>query len=288
MSLFKDVFNFKNMQIRLAWRAGIICALCVFFEETWIKAESPGWIVITALVCTQTNVGSSIRKTKQRLLGTCFACALAFLVYYSHPHNHAFFVILLMFSLIISMYFITSYTYFVFFLTFSVLLLYILIFPNGSYFILLRMKDVGIGAIFGIAGTLLLWPNFAQKNFKYDIHNAVTQLKELFCVINAWMLGEKTEEDVFKQKEISAYSNQNARERLLEIIYEIKKNKKFFREYDEFIRSLERIHYILLTIFNTWQVSKQKENNYEVQKLSYLLKRLAKDMQTLEDNVDRF
>ncbi|MBX9839108.1 MAG: hypothetical protein K2X69_12450, partial [Silvanigrellaceae bacterium] len=70
-------------------------------------------------------------------------------------------------------------------------------------------------------------------------------------------------EKVYIQKVLSATNNQNARIKISEIYHELGKKNYPLKEYEDFILSQERIHYTLLTIYNSLRI-----NSYEKRKES--------------------
>ncbi|MES2616025.1 MAG: FUSC family protein [Bdellovibrionota bacterium] len=248
---FNTLINFKIIEIRQGWRAGIVCALCVFIEKMWIKTETPGWIIFTAFSCVQASVGATIRKSKQRFLGTCISCLLVFIIYYFFPKNYILFIFILTIGLTTAMYYISSYVHYVVFFTMAALMIYLIIYPNGSHFILLRIEDVGIGIIFGTLGSLLLWPNYAKSDLNFQIELSTNQLKELFQLLRDWVQDEVPLEKVLAQKELCANQNQSVREKLVEIRQEVRQKKFQVKPYENFMWSQERILYMLLMIFNS-------------------------------------
>ncbi len=265
----KTLIDFKISEIKQAWRAGIVCVVCLYFNEKWLKTEFPGWVIITAIVCLQANFGATIQRAKQRLLGTVFGCALAFLITLIFPGNIPLTLIFLLVSCIFaiynSVYTVYSYTYTIFFFTFGLISFYSAIFPDGEQFALLRIEDVAIGASFGTLGSLLLWPDFARKTFRNNLLGVVSEIENLFQNIIDWVDGKIKDEEVYAQKVLSATTNQNARNKIVEIYHELGKGNYPLKEYEAFILSQERIHYSLLTIYNSLRI-----NSFEKRKESIL------------------
>lgn len=256
-NFFKTIFNFKIAEIRQGYRIGIISVLCLYVNEKWLKSDFPGWVLITSIVCLQANLGATIRKSKQRLLGTVFGCALAFLMTYFFKNNISLSIIFLIFSLFFaaynSLYGIYSYTYTVFFLTFGFVYMYSSLFPDGEHFFVLRVEDVALGALFGTLGSLLLWPEFARKTFRNNLIQVVSETENLFLNIISWMDGKVKESKVYEQKVLSATTNQDARNKIIEIYHELAQGTYPLIEYEAFILSQESIHYSLLSIYNSYR-----------------------------------
>jgi uncharacterized membrane protein YgaE (UPF0421/DUF939 family) len=266
-NFFSFIFNFKISEIRQAWRASIVCIVCLYVNHKWLKGEYPGWVLVTAIVCLQSNFGATLKRAKQRVLGTVLGCALAFLLTYLFPDNVTISVILLLISLLLaiynSVYNNNSYTYTVFFFTFGLIALISALFHNGAEFAILRIEDVALGALIGTLGSFLLWPDFAKKTFKDDLLHVVSELENLFQFIINWSAGEIKEEKVYIQKVLSATNNQNARIKISEIYHELGKKNYPLKEYEDFILSQERIHFSLLNIYNSLRI-----NSYEKRKES--------------------
>ena len=267
----KTLVDFKIPEIKQAWRAGIVCVVCLYFNDRWLKAEFPGWVIITAIVCLQANFGATIRRAKQRLLGTALGCALAFLITFIFPGNIpltlSFLLISCIFAIYNSVYTVYSYTYTIFFFTFGLISFYSTIFPDGEQFALLRIEDVALGALFGTLGSLLLWPDFARKAFRINLLEVVSEIEDLFQNIIDWVDGKIKDDEVYAQKVLSATTNQNARNKIVEIYHELGQGNFPLKEYEAFILSQERIHYSLLTIYNSLRINsfeKRKESIFYV------------------------
>lgn len=262
-NFFQTLINFKIIEIRHAWRAGIICAVCVFIERTWLKVESPEWVIFSAFTCVQASVGATFRKSKQRFLGTCLGCIFAFVIYSYFPKSYILFVCVLAICLFVAMYYILSYAYYISFFTLAALMLYLVIYPNGTHYIFLRLKDVGIGIIFGTLGSLVLWPDYAKNNFHIEVKLSTIELEKLFQLLRAWIRKEESLETVLAQKETCANQNQNVRDKILEIRQEVIQKYFTLKNYDDFMWSQEKILYTLLMIFNSIRSNSEHAQNAE-------------------------
>lgn len=245
------LFDFRIPEIRQAWRAGIVCAAALFLSLSVLKMDSPQWVVLSALVCLQTNFGASLKRAKERLIGTLLACAVGLGVATYFPENRTFLVILLILGAVIAIYKATlSYTTSIFSLTLAVVVMSILLFQDGKQIVILRIEDVTLGIALGALGSLLLWPDFARKKFLTDL-SLLTESKEklLDCLIG-WIEDTKAAQDFFDQKIISSQQNQITRMRMVEMSYEFGSQALPKTIYENFVLAQERIHYIIVTIFN--------------------------------------
>lgn len=270
-NFLSTLVDFKIPESKQAWRSGIVCVVYLYANEKWLKTEFPGWVLVTAVVCLQANFGATLRRAKQRLLGTILGCALAFAMAFLFPGNISLSVIILLgstfFAVYNSVYSLYSYTYTVFFLTFGLISTYSTIFPDGEQFALLRIEDVALGALFGTLGSLLLWPDFARKTFRNNLLEVVSEIENLFQDIIDWVDEKIKDEKVYEQKVLSATNNQNARTKIIEIYHELGQSNYPLKEYEAFILSQERIHYSLLTIYNSLRINsfeKRKESIFYV------------------------
>ncbi|WGL60203.1 FUSC family protein [Pigmentibacter sp. JX0631] len=261
-SAVKFVFNFRVLEIRQAWRTSIVCIICLFINRHFLQGEFPAWAIVTAVVCLQSNFGATLKRVKQRVIGTILGCALALSLTLLFPDNVYLSIGILLVSILLaiynSLYNTYSYTYTVFFFTLGLIAIFSTIFHNGREFAILRIEDVALGALVGTLGSLVLWPDFARKTFKNDLLKVVSEIENYFIIIRNWVGGEASEESVYAQKIVSATSNQEARNKISEIYYELGSKKYPLKEYESFILSQERIHYSLLNIYNTLQL-----NSYE-------------------------
>ncbi len=273
--LVKLIFNFKNLEIRQAWRTSIVCVTCLFVNQQFLQGEYPAWAIVTAVVCLQSNFGATLKRVKQRIIGTLLGCAIAIGITILFPENIYISVVILLISLLLtiynSLYNTYSYTYTVFFFTLGLIAIISSLFHNGKEFAILRIEDVALGAFVGTIGSLVLWPDFAKKTFKNDLLKVVGEIENYFIAIRQWMMSCATEEIVYSQKITSATYNQDARNKISEIYYELASKNYPLKEYESFILSQERIHYSLLNIYNSLIL-----NSYENKKkcFPYVLKQL--------------
>ncbi len=273
--IIKLIFNFKNLEIRQAWRTSIVCVICLFVNQHFLQGEFPAWAIVTAVVCLQSNFGATLKRVKQRIIGTILGCAIAIGITILFPDNIYISIAVLLVSLLLtiynSLYNTYSYTYTVFFFTLGLIAIISSLFHNGKEFALLRIEDVALGALVGTLGSLVLWPDFAWKTFKNDLLKVVAEIENYFIAIRKWMMSCATEEIVYSQKITSATCNQEARNKISEIYYELATKKYPLKEYESFILSQERIYYSLLNIYNSLIL-----NSYENKKKSfpYVLKQL--------------
>lgn len=258
---YKNITNFKLIEVRHIWRVSLVCALCVFVEQAWIKADSPGWIIFSAFTCVQLSVGATIRKSRQRLVGTCLSCIFVFVLNAFFPDSYVLYVFILLMFIFIAMYYVLSYTYYVIFFTTAALMIYLIIYPNATYYILLRLKDVAIGVLFGTVGSIVLWPDFAKRYFQISLEFNSNQLNELFRLVHAWIHGLEPVEKILAQKEECANQNQNARDKIIEIKHELIKRKVSTLDFENFIWFQERILYIVLMIFNSIRYNHSEDKN---------------------------
>lgn len=262
-SAIKLILNFKILEIRQAWRTSIVCVICLFINRHFLQGEFPAWAIVTAVVCLQSNFGATLKRVKQRVIGTVLGCALALGLTLLFPDNVYLSIGILLISILLaiynSLYNTYSYTYTVFFFTLGLIAIISTIFHNGREFAILRIEDVALGALVGTLGSLVLWPDFARKTFKNDLLKVVSEIENYFIVIRRWVSQDASEENVNAQKIISATSNQEARNKISEIYYELGSKKYPLKEYELFILSQERIHYSLLNIYNTLMLNSYEE-----------------------------
>lgn len=261
------LFDFKIEAIRQAWRCAASAGIAYIISTMVFHFKSPEWLIFTAVVCVQANLGATIRKVKQRFLGTVFGCGLGFVVNYFF-HDEIFlllFLFALSLVLIIENYMrMAPYFYTIFFLTFALFLFYVLINNQGSYFAMMRMQEVAIGALLGMCVSFFFWPETAKVRFKSDIGVVCEKTVLLFDAILLWTKGQATLWSVNSKKIDSAQANQAARDRLIEMAHEFRISKFTVRKRETIVFSIERIHYALLTIFNVLRLKKIKDENFQL------------------------
>jgi len=245
----KLAFDFSISEIRHAWRLGAIAITSYLLSMFVFKLESPQWVMVTAMVCSQINFGSTVKRSKQRLVGTVVGCGFALLTEYLLGEHPFILITVFLLSFLVALHFIVrSYTVYITFFTFAFILMMFFL-PSVDYSIaLLRIEDAVVGILIGTTGSLVLWPDFASKMFSGDIVKSVSDTEALFSVIVKWMNDEDNLESVMQKKYKSFDSNQLARNRITEIHYEFGLIKYPSRKYEKFIISQERIHYTLLLI----------------------------------------
>ncbi len=245
----KLAFDFSLPEIRHAWRIGIIAITCYLLSLFVFKLESPQWVMVTAMVCSQVNFGSTIKRSKQRLIGTVLGCGFALLTQYLFGEHPLILTIVFLLSFLVSLHFLVkSYTVYITFFTYAFILMMFFL-PSVDYHIaFLRIEDAAIGILIGTIGSLVLWPDFASKMFKLDIVKSIGDTQELFTVITQWMNDEESLDSVMQKKYNSFNSNQFARNRITEIYHEFGLMRYPARKYEKLIISQERIHYTLLLI----------------------------------------
>lgn len=262
----KLAFDFSILEIRHAWRIGIVSVFAYLLSIFVFHLESPQWVMLTAIVCSQTNLGSTMRKSKQRLVGTVLGCAFGFLAQH-FLSGHVFLLVgLFLLSFLISLQFIIkSYTLYSAFFTFAFVLMMFFLPSSGPAITqnvaFLRVEDVIIGVLIGTAGSFLLWPDFASKIFGSDIGAVVTDLRDLFQAVTKWINNQDTLDAVMAQKAKSFNSNQIARDRIIDINYEFGFVHYPIRKYEKFIISQERIHYVLLLIVQSVRYAREMEQD---------------------------
>lgn len=275
LNMVKFLFNFKIVEIRQAWRVSIVCAACLFVNQKILQGEFPAWAIATAVVCLQSNLGATLKRVKQRIIGTILGCAIALGLTIIFPNNVILSVLILLISLLLaiynSLYNTYSYTYTVFFFTVGLIAIISTLFHNGREFALLRIEDVALGALLGTLGSLVLWPDFARKTFKNDLLKVVSEIENYFVAIRNWMAGKVTEDLVYLQKNVSANCNQDARNKISEIYYELGSKNYPLKEYESFILAQEKIHYSLLNIYHSLVLNSYEGNR---QCFPYVLKQL--------------
>lgn len=262
------LFDFKIEEIRQAWRCAASAAIAYIISTMVFHFKSPEWLIFTAVVCVQANLGATIRKVKQRFLGTVLGCALGFIVtYFFHDK---IFLLLFLFGLslvlIIENYTRTaSYFYMIFFLTFALFLFYVLVDNQGANFAMMRVEEVAIGALIGMCVSFFFWPETAKARFKSDIRAVCEKTTLLFEAILQWTQGQATPWSVNAKKVDSAQANQAARDRLVEMAHEFRISKFTVRKRETIVFSIERIHYALLTIFNVLRLKKIKDESFQAE-----------------------
>lgn len=270
----KLAFDFSISEIRHAWRLGTIAVISYLLAIFVLHLQSPQWVMVTAIVCSQVNLGSTMRKSKQRLIGTILGASLGLLTEYLFAGHTVFLGIIFFLSALIALQFIVrSYTVYTTFFTFSFILMMFFLPSVGYNVALVRIEDVVIGILIGTLGSFILWPEFASRMFTSDMIAVVSDEQMLFHTIIQWMANQADLDAVIQAKKKSFNSSQNARTRIAEIYYELGLLKYPVRKYEKFIISQERIHYTLLLIVQS--IRYEKELHKDESSLYLLLKQMV-------------
>lgn len=271
--LLKLAFDFSIPEIRHAWRLGIIAVTSYLLAIFVLHLQSPQWVMVTAIVCSQANLGSTMRRSKERLIGTIVGSLLGILTEYLFSDHQILLGLIFFFSALIALQFITySYTTYVTLFTFAFILMMFRVPSLGYNIAYVRIEDVVIGILIGTFGSFVLWPDFASKMFASDVVFVVSDIQSLLRTTIYWMTNQKTF-DVVMQKKMKAFnSNQNARNRITEIYYEFGLLKYPVRKYEKFLISQERLYYTLLLIIQS--IRYEKELHPDMNSLHPVIKRM--------------
>lgn len=271
--LFKLAFDFSIPEIRHAWRLGIIAVTSYLLAIFVLHLQSPQWVMVTAIVCSQANLGSTMRRSKERLVGTIVGSLLGILAEYLFSNYQIFLGVLFFVSALVALQFIThSYTTYITLFTFAFILMMFRIPSLGYNVAYVRIEDVVIGILIGTLGSFILWPDFASKMFASDVVLVVSDIRSLLRTTIQWMNNQKTLDAVMDKKIKSFNSNQNARSRITEIYYEFGLLKYPVKKYEKFIISQERLYYTLLLIIQS--IRYEKELHPEHTALHLIIKKM--------------
>lgn len=256
--------NYRIPEIRHAWRSGLIVVSAFIVSVLILKAQNPEWIILTAFVSSQASLGSTMKKAKQRLVGNGIGCLLGVLISFLFNKNLVIVFIVFLLTIIFSIQYISkSYTVYTSVFTLGLILLLLLLKNDVKDIAILRLEDVLIGAGIGTVGSIIFWPDFAIRLFEQDVLNVYKNLLKLFHVTILNIENQKTIEDFNKQKIESSNANQVARSRILEMYYEFGIIAYPLKKYEKLILTQERIHYVILLIFQSIQCCKDYKYSNE-------------------------
>ncbi len=182
-------------EVRLALQAAIAAALAVLAYQ-FFGIKNGYWVLVTVLVVMQANIGSSIKRAGQRILGTFLGAVFSVLLFHYVTTN----VIILSYLFLICLFLqfaipLWRYTAIAFFVTISVLVgLELLIITamgstnTTSNFIAVRLADTCIGISIGVLVSLFVFPNRAGRALRNSIANGLRATDCYFQAIATYYL----------------------------------------------------------------------------------------------------
>ncbi len=174
-----------------AWRAASVAALIVCLDKI-LALPYVYWMLMTVIIILQPNLGATIRKTGQRVLGTVLGVLVGMLLLAltaQHSHWRVDLSVALIFPAVYCLAF--SYAYAIFFA--SIILILALSGNQLDPWLMAveRLFYTGLGAVIGLLATYLLWPNRAGTNFRQQLALSLSQAQQLFeQAVNDYLQGQ--------------------------------------------------------------------------------------------------
>lgn len=173
--------GFSHSGFKLALRSMLIIGA----TKAWTVLRDPEygyWLVLFAVLLIRPNLGISIKVGKQRLLGTIAGSVLALGFVFIIPPGSATYLFFLLVSLFFMLWFINidRMVPMVTALTFMIIGLFYMIYPEGGNLVWLRIVYTAAIVLLVIIASFLLWPEKARKKFALTLADAIQLEKDFF------------------------------------------------------------------------------------------------------------
>ncbi len=180
--------NFLQIESTHAKRAiqTLIAAMVAISIYKTLNLGYGYWIALSAIITIQATTGASIKKAKDRLLGTIMGVLIGVALINIFPPNNLFLLFIVPLLIFLTIYlFSSSYSYSIFFV--SILLVILMANNNLSpwHFAFARIADTAIGLAIGLAASYLLWPNASQDELQRDLQKTVFLCQDYFKAITS-------------------------------------------------------------------------------------------------------
>lgn len=208
------------------------------------------WILIATVITIQANVGASIKRAKERIIGTVLGVLIGVMISVVLPQHSFYHLLIAPIFVFFAVYlFSTSYAHAIFFASALVIILLTHNHPDPWTFALERIIDTAIGVTVGLSCAFLLWPDNAKNQLQQTLARSITASHAYFT-----LLVDDYFHDRFDKQDI--YDKKNDVETMLQ------KGRVFFDEFSyepsvmnvsteaaySVILSLEQIHDIYQSI----------------------------------------
>ncbi|MEM9243328.1 MAG: FUSC family protein [Pseudomonadota bacterium] len=178
----KDSYVFKKA-FRLAIIINVSFLLSYFFH-----VQNVIWVVASAIVIVQQNIGASIKRSGERLLGTFIGIVvgtiLAHFIFRHYPYTLFSAYILIFFAfLFLQCHYVLSMSFFVLLLAIGFFLLkppYITV----NYFLVARLFDTLLGIVIGLMGELFIFPRSLLNDVRSNIKEILLKFSQTLYTLS--------------------------------------------------------------------------------------------------------
>lgn len=256
----KQAFCLDGLIFRRAVRSALVVFLSVLVYH-FFQLTQGYWVTLTTLIVMQATIGATLRKGVQRFLGTLLGVAIAS-VLLLYIHNRMIIDVLVMIFIFLAYYCnpynnLVNYGLVVIPLSISVVLMIDLMTPEkiNAHIILARFYDTVIGAVLGILGAVLIFPNKVKHQFESSKIYLDNQLLEYYkLIIDMLLTAPHAAEKARRKKIIIESALLSDRQYYLERKYEMhwqflsaqyQKEKLFLEKSEKIAQQLFSLHQIV-------------------------------------------
>lgn len=233
---------------RNAIRAAIAVAIALLITRL-LHLRFPYWLIMVTIILMQTNIGASIAKSSQRILGTIFGLLAGVMLTLLFNKQIYFLYIALPVLILLYIYTIPfAYKLATFALSMLLGIMFTYVFPEPWAFIFWRIIDTFVGAGISVFSLMVLFPAWARNNFKTSLSAGIESCQKL--------LEEFIESLLYEKEDVSDFMAQiieignllvKRRQHLADYIHEPGKFAEKEVAY-AIIISQERMHSLLLSL----------------------------------------
>lgn len=198
-----------------AFKLGIRSMLIIGGTMAWSAFREPEygyWLVLFAVLLIRPNLGISIKVGRERLLGTLAGSVLALGFVFIMPTGSATYLFFLLLSVFLMIWFlnINRMVPMVTALTFMIIGLFYMIYPDSDNLVWLRVLYTAAIVIVVIVVSFLLWPEKARRKFAFTLADAIELEREFFARIMEGVLSRQ-------RKSLSLSEKQRIRDQLQQL-----------------------------------------------------------------------
>ncbi len=175
----RALFNFNTFTIRYALRTAITATIAMFVYK-WFNIDHGYWIPFTMMIVMQTYIGATIKKARDRIVGTILGGFVGGLILYLPASLFIKEIMLFLSAIPMIIYLQKKYSISVFFLTLGLVLLFNISDTIDSQLILTRALATSAGALLAIIGGYALLPHKDNKHLPTLITSAISSNYDYF------------------------------------------------------------------------------------------------------------
>lgn len=191
-NIIKNNFTLNSNYLRYAIRLTLGCTLAVILFEL-LHLKNGYWVAFSVIACVFPTLGQSLKRTKQRILGTFIGMWVGILVAHSFGFNYIFIDILLPVFIFLTFYSKAyAYSLYVFFITIVTVLFMCLLVPGDWQIGVIRLEMTAIGAVIALAVNFLILPSRASHILPQQLARAKQSLQQYFASLCPNCLKQRT------------------------------------------------------------------------------------------------